>query len=150
MTRTLMLLLGVLAATAVPAQAAPIEFLPIGTWQGQVTAGQDPPHEATFQFTGAGKVCLTFGRPGEASGSGTGTWHRAGPNQFTYALTHDVNLPDGTLVAYVTVHHTASQHRDRFTSFGRTDVTDPDGKPVKTVQSSVIATRTGQTHPACE
>ncbi len=144
-----MLLLGVLAATAVPAQATPIEFLPIGTWQGQVTAGEDPPHEATFQFTEAGKVCLTFGHPGDATGSGTGTWQETGPNQFTYALTHDVILPDGTLAAYVTVHHSAGQDRDRFTSSGRTDVTDPDGQPVKSGPSSVIATRTSRTNPTC-
>ncbi|RDI62695.1 hypothetical protein [Nocardia pseudobrasiliensis] len=154
MIKTLMLglALAVPAVLATPAQAAPIEFLPIGTWTGQVkTVGEELPHEAVFQFTETGKVCLTFGHPGDASGSGTGTWQETGHNQFSFELTHDVILPDGTLAAYVTVHHTASQSReDKFTSSGRTDVTDPDGNPVKSGESSVIATRTGATPTNCK
>jgi hypothetical protein len=153
MTKTLLLVLGVLAATAVPAQtaqAAPGEFLPIGTWQGLVKVSEDPPHEATFQLTESGKVCLTFGHPGDASGSGTGTWQKSGHNQFTFELTHDVILPDGTLAAYVTVHHSASQNRDKFTSSGDTEVTDPDGNPVRSGPSSIEATRTSHTTPTCK
>ncbi|MCM6778917.1 hypothetical protein NDR87_36250 [Nocardia sp. CDC159] len=150
MMKTLMLLtaLALPAAAAAPAQAESIEYLPIGTWLGEVkTLGEDIPHEATFQFTEAGKVCLKFGSPGDASGSGTGTWQEAGHNRFTFELTHDVILPDGTLAAYVTVYHTADQSRGRFTSSGRTEVTDPNGNPVKSGQSSVKAKQTSTENP---
>ncbi|MFC9433032.1 hypothetical protein [Nocardia sp. NPDC057030] len=153
MTKTLLLLLGVLAASTVPAQTAqatPIEFLPIGTWTGLVKVSEDPPHEAIFQFTESGKICLTFGHPGDASGSGTGTWQEAGHNRFAFELTHDVILPDGTLAAYVSVQHTAKQNRDKFSSSGDTQVTDPAGNPVRSGPSSIEATRTSQHTPTCK
>ncbi|GAA5051761.1 hypothetical protein [Nocardia callitridis] len=151
MTKTLLLLLGVLAATVAPAQAQAqaIEFLPVGTWQGLVKVSEDPPHEATFQFTESGKICLTYGQPGDASGTGTGTWQQAGHNRFTFELTHDVILPDGTLAAYVAVQHTADQNGDKFSSSGDTQVTDPDGNPVSSGPSSIEATRTSPTPSGC-
>ncbi|PXX59748.1 hypothetical protein DFR70_111132 [Nocardia tenerifensis] len=152
MTKTLLLLLAGLAATAVPAQPAsaePIEFLPVGTWTGLVKVSEDPPHESILKFTASGKVCLTFGHPGEATGTGTGTWQPAGYNRFTFQLTHDVYLPDGTLAAYVAVQHTANQKRDKFSSSGDTQVTDPQGNPVRSGPSSIEATRSSYSTPHC-
>lgn len=146
--------LAAVLSAAVPGAAAADEDAlrrtPVGTWDGAVTVGEDPPHHATFSFTTTGRACLNFGSPGGPSGTGSGGWFRTGPNRFSYHLTHTVYDPQGTLIGTVVIDHQASQTGDRFTSSGTSKVFAPDGTPVRTGPSAVDATRTSSGNPTCK
>lgn len=137
-----------LSAAASGSAAAASGAGPVGTWGGTVKL-PDETHETDFSFTRTGTACLSFGGPGEVSGSGVGSWWPTGPNRFAFRIRHGVYDPSGVLIGSVQVNQEANQNQNTFTSSGTSTIYAADGTQTGTAPAEVSATRTSTAEPHC-